>query len=124
MRSVRIWSFSGIRSFSGPSFPAWSICPYSVRIDVSISQNPNGIELINLVRPSVISKTFISNLTYGRTFKPMHFKSNYWRCLVKKVFVKISQHLCQGLFFNKVASLRPATLLVRVSGADIFFLIF
>ena len=37
------------------------------------------------------------------------------RCSVKKVFFKISQftrkHLCQSLFFNKVAGLRPAILL-------------
>ena len=37
-------------------------------------------------------------------------------CSVKKVFLEISQnsqqkHLCQSLFFNKVADLRPATLL-------------
>ena len=27
------------------------------------------------------------------------------RCLVKKVFLKIWKHLCQSLFFNKVAGL-------------------
>ena len=36
------------------------------------------------------------------------------RCSVKKVFLKISQnslekHVCQSLFFNKVAGLRPTT---------------
>ena len=40
------------------------------------------------------------------------------RCSVKKVFLKISQnsqekHLCQWLFFNKVAGLGPATLLKK-----------
>ena len=39
------------------------------------------------------------------------------RCSVKKMFLEISQnsqenkHMCQSLFFNKVAGLRPATLL-------------
>ena len=40
------------------------------------------------------------------------------RCSVKKVFLEISQkftgkHLCQSFFFNKVAGLRPATLLKK-----------
>ena len=40
------------------------------------------------------------------------------RCSVKNVFLKISQnfhkkHLCQSLFFNKVADLRSATLLKK-----------
>ena len=30
------------------------------------------------------------------------------------------KHLCQRLFFNKVAGLRPATLLKKVSGAGVF----
>ena len=33
------------------------------------------------------------------------------------------KHLCQSLFFNKVASLKPATLLKRDSGTGIFLLI-
>ena len=40
------------------------------------------------------------------------------RCSAKKVFLEISKkftgkHLCQSLFFNKVAGLRPATLLEK-----------
>ena len=36
------------------------------------------------------------------------------RCSVKKVFLEISQnHLYQSLFFDKVAGLRPATLLTK-----------
>ena len=30
------------------------------------------------------------------------------------------KHLCQGLFFNKVAGLRPGTLLKRDSGTGVF----
>ena len=33
------------------------------------------------------------------------------------------KHLCQGLFFNKVAGLRPATLLKKDSGTGAFLLI-
>ena len=46
-------------------------------------------------------------------------------CSVKKgvlrTFAKFTEkHQCQGLFFNKVAGLRPATLLKRESGAGGF----
>ena len=46
-------------------------------------------------------------------------------CSVKKGVLKnftkfTGKHLCQSLFFNKVAGLRPATLLKRDSGADVF----
>ena len=40
---------------------------------------------------------------------------------VPENFAKFTgKHLCQSLFFNKVASLRPATLIKRDSGADVF----
>ena len=40
---------------------------------------------------------------------------------VLKNFTKFTgKHLCQSLFFNKVAGLRPATLLKRDCGADVF----
>ena len=40
------------------------------------------------------------------------FKSSHWRCSVKKGVLKnfakfTGKHLCQSLFFNKVAGLRP-----------------
>ena len=45
-------------------------------------------------------------------------RSSHQWCSVKKGVVKnfikfIGKHLCQSLFFNKVASLRPATLLEK-----------
>ena len=47
-----------------------------------------------------------------------------WGSSVKNVFLKIShftgKHLCQSLFFNKVASLRPATVLKRGPGTGDF----
>ena len=44
--------------------------------------------------------------------------SSHWRCSVKKVFFKkfvkfTGKHLCQSLFFNKVAGLGPETLLKK-----------
>ena len=56
-------------------------------------------------------------------------KAAVCRCSTKKVFLKISQysqknitgkHLCWSLFFNKVAGLRPSTLLKRDSNAGVF----
>ena len=50
------------------------------------------------------------------------------RCSVKKGVLEnfskfTGKHLRQGLFFNKVAGLRPATLLKRDSGAGVFLYI-
>ena len=40
---------------------------------------------------------------------------------VLRNFAKFTQkHLCQSLFFNKVAGLRPATLLKKRPGTDVF----
>ena len=58
---------------------------------------------------------------YLNHFSPMfHFciQAVVQRCSVKKVFLEISQnftgkHLCQNIFFNEVAGLRPATLLKK-----------
>ena len=39
---------------------------------------------------------------------------------VLRSFAKVAgKHLCQSLFFNKVAGLRPATLLKKDSGTDV-----
>ena len=53
------------------------------------------------------------------------FRSSHRRCSVKKGvlrnFAKFTgKHLCQRLFFDKVAGLRPETLLKRVSGTSVF----
>ena len=54
----------------------------------------------------------------------------YYRSSQPEVFCKkdvlsnfakfTGKHLCQSLFFNKVAGLRPATLLKRDSGTSVF----
>ena len=53
-------------------------------------------------------------------------RSSHQRCTLKsgvlKNFAKFrGKHLCQSLFFHKVAALRPATLLKRDSGTDVIF---
>ena len=52
-------------------------------------------------------------------------RSSHWRCFVKKGVLKnftklTAKYLCWSLFFNKVAKLRPATLLKRDSNTVIF----
>ena len=46
------------------------------------------------------------------------YRSSHWRCSLRKGVLRNSakftgKHLCQSLFFNKVAGLRPATLLKK-----------
>ena len=48
----------------------------------------------------------------------LHFRSSHLRCSIKKGVLRnftkfIVKHVCQSLFFNKVANLRPATLLKK-----------
>ena len=41
---------------------------------------------------------------------------------VLKIFAKFAEeHMCQSVFFNKVAGVRPATLLRKDSGTCVFF---
>ena len=52
-------------------------------------------------------------------------RSSHQRCSIKKGvlrnFAKFTgKHLCQSLFFNKVAGLRPATLLKKETLAQVF----
>ena len=54
-----------------------------------------------------------------------YYRSSHQRCSMKKGvlrnFAKITgKHLCQSLFFDRVAGLRPATLLKRDSATDVF----
>ena len=51
-------------------------------------------------------------------------RSSHLRCSIKegvpKKFAKFTRkHLCQSLFFNKIAGLKPATLLKRDSGTGL-----
>ena len=53
------------------------------------------------------------------------FRSSHQRCSIKKgvleIFAKFTgKHLCQSLFFNKLAALRLATLLKRDSSTGGF----
>ena len=61
---------------------------------------------------------------YDGTFL-QRYKSSHRRSSVKKgvlrIFAKFTgKHLCHGLFLNKVAGLKPATLLKRDSGRVVF----
>ena len=53
------------------------------------------------------------------------FRSSHQRCSVRKGVLRnlakvTGKHLCQSLFFNKVAGLRPAALSKRDSGTGVF----
>ena len=53
------------------------------------------------------------------------YRSKHQRCSIKKSILKsftkfTGKHSCQSLFLNKVASLRPSTLLKRDSGTGVF----
>ena len=63
---------------------------------------------------------YYPTLRYGFFRKHLHInliRGSHWKCSIKKVFLKNSQILmentCTGVFFNKVAGLRPATLLKK-----------
>ena len=66
--------------------------------------------------PEIMNEVFdIIECSYPRRNK-LRFRSSHQRCSVRKAvlrnFTKFTgKHLCQSLFFNKVAGLRPATLL-------------
>ena len=69
--------------------------------------------MINNQRLSVLY--FVFREYRKRTVKN---KSSHQRCSLKKVVLRnltkfTGKHLCQGLFFDKVAGLRPATLLKK-----------
>ena len=53
-------------------------------------------------------------------------RSSHRRCSIKKGVVRnfakfAGKHLCQSLFFNKVTSLKPATLLKKETLAQVLF---
>ena len=75
----------------------------------SVYYSPNSLSS----RDSILVKT----RTKSRSSHPEVFcKKGVLRNFAK--FTK--KHLCQSLFFNKVAGLRPATLLKRDSGTGFF----
>ena len=52
-------------------------------------------------------------------------RSSHQRCSMKKIVLRnfskfTGKHLCQSLFLNEVAGLRPATLLKKGSGTGVF----
>ena len=72
------------------------------------------------IEKSIVHQWLLGVMTAsGNKFK--NLKAALGGVLWKKVFLQISQeitgkHLCQSLFFNEVASLKPATLLKRDFG--------
>ena len=52
----------------------------------------------------------ISKITVIRS---SHLRFSMRKCVLRNFAKFTGKHLCQGLFFNKVAGLRPATLLKK-----------
>ena len=83
----------------------------------------NKMDLISL-KPclNLCSQTWLKS---NRSLVNIFIQNQSPGCSMKKGVLKnfpkfTGKHLCQSLFFNKVAGLRPATLLKRDSGADVF----
>ena len=104
-----------VRSYSGPHYPLifphsdWirrdTISPYSVRM----RENTDTFY-------AIIVLFFLKHLFVFMNY--LHFRNSHRKCSVKKLFLKIfakftGKHLCQSLFLNKIAGLRPATLLKK-----------
>ena len=65
----------------------------------------------------VLACQTILNYIYGKT-EVINNRTSHQRCSMKKSVLRISakftgKHLCQSLFFNKVAGLRPAIFLKK-----------
>ena len=69
---------------------------------------------------------FASLLSIGKIFpKISTFTSSHRRCSAKKGFLRnfakfTGKHLCQNLFFNKAAGLRPVILLKKSLWTGVF----
>ena len=80
-------------------------------VDVKLSKSKNPILNIKMNRNIIMDSYHIHNCT-------LIYRSSWQRCSVRKGFLInfakfTGKHLCQSLFFNKVAGLRSATLLKK-----------
>ena len=87
-----------------------------VKMDGSVLEEKSSFKILVL--------TFFSKLDWGSYIISIA-RSNHRSCSIKKDVLKnfskfTGKHLCQSLFFNKVAGLRPAILLKRDSGTGVF----
>ena len=83
-----------------------------VKMDESVLEEKSSVKILGL--------TFFSKLDWGSYIISIA-RSSHRSCSIKKAVLKnfskfTGKYLCQSLFFNKVAGLRPAILLKRDSG--------
>ena len=71
---------------------------------------------LRLIKP----QEFASHLSQPRLLPEVATGVSYKKDVLKYFAKLIGKHLCQSLFFNNVAGLRPATLLNRDSGTGVF----
>ena len=101
-----------VRSYSGPHFPAFGLNTERYYLSVF---SPNAGKYGHFLRNNYYY-FFLKHLFVFMNY--LHFRNSHRKCSVKKVFLKIfakftGKHLCQSLFLNKIAGLRPATLLKK-----------
>ena len=72
---------------------------------------------LRLIKP----QEFASHLSQPRLLPEVATGVSYKKDVLKYFAKLIGKHLCQSLFFNNVAGLRPATLLNRDSGTGVNF---
>ena len=88
----------------------------NVKMDGSVLEEKSSFKILELI--------FFSKLDWGSYIISVA-RSSHRSCSIKKGILKnfskfTGKHLCQSLFFNKVAGLRPAILLKRDSGTGVF----
>ena len=114
-----------LKGFELPEFVLHPRTPVSVKNFLNRSQNTIVYaKELKLVRFDMITFIFMM-VTLIFCVSRIGVRSSHQRCSMKegvlRNFTKFTEkHLCQSLFFNKVADLRPATLLKRDSGAGVF----
>ena len=113
------------------SYKKCTLMVYQVRIYCIVNHMVHTVALRNLCNN--LNKNLCGNISWSMNYVSSNknnineyiSRSSHQRCSIKKCvlrnFAKFTgKHLCQSLFFNKVAGLRPATLLKKETLAQVF----
>ena len=90
------------------------------------SNRPQGINIWNclfkyLIVHSAAYTTMITMYIETRLYRSSHSRCSVEKGVLKKFTKFAEKHLCQALFFNKVAALNPATLLKKRLWHRVFY---
>ena len=95
---------------------AWAFsCKFAAYLRNTFPKNASGWPLLVIERLHALTWIWLKKKNHHENIMD---RSNHWNCSIKlgvlKNFAKFKgKHLCQSLFFNKAADLRPATLLKK-----------